>query len=224
MQRYVKLVISLLILITIMTPVVSIFQNSFAERLANSYEQLDGLKSPANTATSLDHIVREGDRLKRKQEEKVIQTVQTEIAAQMKTQLEQETGTKVSQVQVKIEKMEPGDSIDPSKTGQSQVEALKPTIQSIIVHLQPEPPSREQQKNHDNPIAVIKPVEGVQVDVKIEPIGSGQAVEANAEPQNDQISATDQAMGDQVVAWIKTTWGVAPSKVDVYMGDATQIH
>lgn len=225
MQRYVKLVISLLILMTIMTPIVSIFQNSFTERLANSYEQLDGLMRPANTATSLDHIVREGDRLKRKQTEKVIQTVQTELESQIKSQLEQEMGTKVSQVQVKIANLETKGNQDPTKMEQSEVETLKPTIQSVIVHLQAETPSREPERDLNEPIAVMKPIEGVQVDVKIEPVGSGEAVAANTEPENHQITASEQALSDQVVAWLKGTWGVAPNQVDVYWGEEdVQLH
>ncbi|WP_152394063.1 stage III sporulation protein AF [Paenibacillus guangzhouensis] len=226
MQRYVKLVISLLILITIMTPIMSIFRNSFADQLAENYTEISERTSQGRKFVGVDQIMREGDRLKRKQEEKVIQSVETQLAAQIKTQMEEETGAQVAKVQVKISNLTQSNKASTSKSEQTDSELEKPNIQSVEVYFDPNSKQEVKQPETRDPIAAMKPVEGVKVDIQIDPIGTqaNEATPVQAQPMEAQATPEEQALSDHAVAILKTNWGVAANRINIYLGQDTKLH
>jgi len=226
MQRYVKLVISLLILITIMTPILSIFRSSFADQLAENYSEMSERTSQGRKFVGVEQIMQEGDRLKRKQEEKVIQSVEVQLAVQIKTQMEEETGAKVAQVHVKIGNLTQAAKSSASKTEQIDAAMAKPNIQSVEVYFEPNPIQELKQQEAENPIAAMKPIEGVKVDIQIDPIGSqsGETSPVQAEPTEVQTTPEEQVLSDHAVAILKTNWGVSVNRINIYMGKDTKLH
>jgi len=226
MQRYVKLVISLLILITIMTPILSIFRNSFADQLAENYTEMSERTSQGRKFVGVDQIMREGDRLKRKQEENVIQSVETQLAAQIKTQMEEETGAQVAKIRVKISNLTQSVKTSTSKSEQMDAELEKPNIQSVEVYFDPDSQQKVKQHETRDPIAAMKPVEGVKVDIQIDPIGTkeNEATPVQAEPMEAQATPEEQALSDHAVTILKTNWGVAVNRINIYMGQDTKLH
>ncbi|WP_018755124.1 stage III sporulation protein AF [Paenibacillus terrigena] len=226
MQRYVKLVISLLILVTIMTPILSIFRSSFADQLAENYTEMSERTSQGRKFVGVDQIMREGDRLKRKQEEKVIQSVETQLAAQIKTQLEEETGSNVTQVHVKIGNLTQDTKPSATMTEQINVEMEKPNIQSVEVYFDPSREQELKQQETGDPIAAMKPIEGVKVDIQLDPIGSNEdaATPVQADPVEEQTTPEERVLSDRAVAILKTNWGVSVNRINIFMGRDTKLH
>jgi len=102
MERYVRFVVSLLILLTLITPVVRIFTPEAKQKLeialTDNLIDLDSLDTKQSTLA----ILRQGENLRQKQESEALQWTAEEAARQMKQSIEQQTGHPVSRVTVKL--------------------------------------------------------------------------------------------------------------------------
>lgn len=210
LQRYVKLVVSLLILLTIISPVLELFQGNFADRLADELERQTSLDNPASgKMDDLDSIVSEGERIKRSREEEALRTVEAEIAARMKEQIERETGAAVSKVIVSL-------NYGPDESGQASKQPPKIGSVSVVLNAdeQPAPGGAE-------PIAGIKPMEAVEVEVRIESPNESVPAWAEANPESRPNGAgAGQAAGgqtvkDQIVRLIRREWDVEANGIQV---------
>lgn len=223
MQRYVKLVISLLILVTILSPILSLFQDRFAERLADGYERMSAAKPSAERRfENLDHIVREGDRLKRKQEQRVKQMVESQISEQMKQQIEQKTGVPVNKITVQIaEHTQDGKTV---KAGQNvAADEVRPVISSVEIYLLLNSKPSGKSENQE-PIAAIKPMDKVKVDIGMDSTSPlpEDALPVDTTPLEVSSTADKQfeeqrVMKEKVLSQIRQMWGVEEKQVKIYM-------
>lgn len=234
MQRYVKLVVSLLILITIMKPLVSLFQQDFAGKLASSYEQIAQMNGSAQpTSASLAQIVREGDRLSQKQAAQVVETVQRQLAAEMKQQLEDQLGVSIKEVQVTVANLANPSRLDSEQITEERVAAMAPEIEKVVVYLQGmnETPTPSEQMTDMQPIAAMKPIDPVRI--QLESVAESEESEIPEMPEMPATAASiepaagnpqDVALSNDVIAYLKSSWGVPPNKVDIYNSVAEKLH
>ncbi|GJM76426.1 hypothetical protein HMSSN036_86420 [Paenibacillus macerans] len=125
MERYVKLVVSLLILLTLISPVMRFLSSDAKKELETAFsESIEGLENEA-AGQSTEAILRQGEELRQKQEAEALQWAGEETARQMKEQIERETGQPVERVSVKL-------TTKPAKTGADKEGASPPAAEPVI--------------------------------------------------------------------------------------------
>jgi stage III sporulation protein AF len=99
MERYVKFVISLLILLTLLSPIMKLFTDQTEKKietvLSGGFDQEGG-----NVQAETQKILAEGTKLQKKREQEVMAWTGEEIARQMKEQLKNVTGEPINRVAV----------------------------------------------------------------------------------------------------------------------------
>lgn len=102
MQRYVKVVISLFILITLLNPVVQLLKADF------QLEKIDFPSSPADrllpSYASLPDIMEEGEELGRTVQKQSADLVRTRMQEMMENQVEEELGLEVARISAVLDK------------------------------------------------------------------------------------------------------------------------
>lgn len=118
MQRYVKLMLSLIILLTLLSPVLKLFDARLADQLASEWSSTlsSTLTAERKQSTSVNEIRRQGELLAREQEGSALRLAEAEIGSQMKEQLalalrhsvQNANGTKrnISEEQVQVEQLQ----------------------------------------------------------------------------------------------------------------------
>ncbi|GIO42956.1 stage III sporulation protein AF [Paenibacillus apis] len=107
MERYVKFVVSLLILLTLLSPVMRILSGSEPEKMiAAAFDQVSG-NVGGGTEVETESILKQGELLRKKQEAEALQLAGDQAAVQMKQQIELETGQPVERVMVILAREDP---------------------------------------------------------------------------------------------------------------------
>ncbi|CAH1194720.1 hypothetical protein PAECIP111892_01820 [Paenibacillus auburnensis] len=191
MERYARLVLSLLVLLTMLSPIVSLLKGDAAKELSVAMvqqEQDGGLMSGAGKgAGSLEKILADGRRLAAGARERSLQLAAEEVAGQMREQIAGSTGVKGATVTVKL-------AMGKSSAGLGGDEV--PVISSVTVSLPAAAgPSQTGSTGGDTDIAAgtepieIEPVAPVQVDIGGENADSAISATEAAASQADQSGA-----------------------------------
>lgn len=201
MERYVKFVVSLIILLTLLSPVMKLLSPMSAEKLelaiSNYIYDMDDITTNRNT----EQILAQGEILREKRESEALQWAADEAARQMKAQIQQEIGQPVVRVTVKM-------STGPKETERNQMpdqhKQLEPMISSVEIVMAEKNDEPIESEKEDFSITNIKPVEDVQVSLQLEP-----EVELSNEGQrNDLIS-------DQIEQLLQLKWGISSEAITV---------
>jgi len=217
MERYVKLVLSLLILLTLLSPITKLLKSDPVGELKRAMTAMD---SPSDGNATLEQILAQGRRLQSNEQEQSLQWTAKELANVMKGQIEETTGERVQSVEVKLAM----DTRKPETDLASSVEL--PVIQYVLVEMSGETAAGkvnsdtaqqeatattkpifdsdpESQTTESPPVQ--EPIEIVQIevpDVQIE-VNSGSKSESNmgngnsGEPQNGQVADSTPVSGEQ---------------------------
>lgn len=224
MERYVRFVVSLLILLTLLSPVIKLFSADAAQQLEEAFTQgMDGLDDQ-QLGESTEVILRQGEKLKRKREEEALVWAGEEAARQMKEQIERETGRFVDRVSVKLV-AEPGakDSTPPAPP--------QPIIASVEVVMSQSAPEEEEQHTAEQRAHVkISPVPKIRIQMNQQPEddagtpADGQAAIANPdteatdeEPLSRSDKAADHQLTSQIQQLLRQQWGVKEETVTIIM-------
>lgn len=214
MERYVKLVLSLLILLTLLQPIIKLFTDTPELRLSEAFQTQD--MNSANFTngkeTTLQQILSKAEELKHQQLNQSLQWAGEEVARQMKQQIQEQAGTQVQEVQVHL-------SLLPTK---NEDEQAIPSIVSVEVVLQQEPPDLQDQSNNDgNPSQqqqiAITPIAPVQVEVKIEPVettGTSSGNSISDQSSNEKIASNDEQTAD-IVKILSKQWNLQSEQIKI---------
>ncbi|TQS00391.1 stage III sporulation protein AF [Paenibacillus ottowii] len=165
MERYVKLVLSLLVLLTLLSPIVRLLSSSPSEVLGRALDLQRQAEIGAREPT-LEEILAKGNKLKQQQEQNSMQWAGKEVAKEMKGQLEQYTGLAIQSVQVSLGQIQQKETGLESGTG----------VRSVVVKLAEQKTKKE--KNVDDltgtdikPV-MVEPVAEKTVNIRVEPTQS----------------------------------------------------
>ncbi|WP_431088120.1 stage III sporulation protein AF [Paenibacillus sp. 8b26] len=217
MERYVKLVLSLLILLTLLSPVVRLLSTSPSELLGRAFD----LQRQAETGKSeptLEEILAKGSKLKQQQEQSSMQWAGQEVAKEIKGQLEQNTGLAIQSVQVTLTQM---------KQESSNLEAGA-GIQSVVVKLVEQQAGREEKSTNlppgaDSKPIMVEPVAEKTVNIHVEPIpaktsdqekGAPERANSSAETFDGEKIADTQTFG-LITGLLHERWGIDSKNVQV---------
>ena len=101
LQRYIKVVISLFILLTILSPVLTLLRSDF--NFTEVDAQLNRWQEPNLQGSSEEKITRDAERLRRANEQQTARWVEERLAEMMTADLIEQGYTEVQEVQAEIE-------------------------------------------------------------------------------------------------------------------------
>ncbi len=203
MERYAKFVVSLIILLTLLSPVMKLLSPMSSEKLESAISdhinKMDDMTSNQNTK----QILAQGELLREKREAEALQWTAEEAARQMKSQIQQEIGQQVIRVTVK---MSAGSTKSEPHQNSDHQEQIEPAISSVEVVMAEKHEAAVASMEDTASIPHVKPVENVQVSLQIEP-----AVEtSNKEHGNPPLLG-------QIEKLLQLKWGIPSEAVTVTM-------
>ncbi|WP_334071686.1 MULTISPECIES: stage III sporulation protein AF [Paenibacillus] len=211
MERYVKFVVSLLILLTLLSPLMRLFSTDAAEKIQTAFTDSWGGLEKAGSEAATDSILAQGELLRKRREAEALQWAGEEAALQMKRQIEKETGRPVERVVVNIR-----EGKSPAE-GDTAGAAGGPTIQSVQVVMGTGETSAAEEQAKSKRIAV-EPVAKVRIDeVEV-------SAEVSAEASADS-SAASEGMADtgevrssvtkRIEELLLREWGISRESITV---------
>lgn len=213
MQRYVRLVAGLFILLTVATPVLGWMKGDFGSQLAAGLGTVE--RSPQSAPEQLAMIEAEGEKLRDRQAKQAADLVQTKLAAAIRADVEASEGREVRSVDVRTAK---DDSGGWTVTGVKIV--LEGTAEAGA-SANPSPAPGE-----------IAPVRGIEpiadVDIRVEVgggSGGGDSPEAGGGTEAREALAATTALDpdteSRVVSLVANKFGIAPRAVEVTQAAGT---
>ncbi|MBD2847289.1 stage III sporulation protein AF [Paenibacillus sp. IB182496] len=198
-QRYVRLVVGLLILLTLLTPILRLMQGDFTQQIVAGWDEWAGRAQQQAGMANLEDITDQAARLTERREAQAALLVQTQLAAAMQDALEQE-GILAEEVRV---------SLTAEAQGAASLE-----VERVQILLAPE---REEGAAKQRKEQAIDQVREVTVDVTVPLIALSSAdQDGDSSVQGDSgerlaVSAHVQRV-KQIVA---AGWSIAPERVEV---------
>lgn len=223
MERYARLVLSLLVLLTMLSPIVSLLKGDAAKELnvAMVQQEQDGglLSGAGQGADSLEKILADGRMLAAGAREQSLQLAAEEVAGQMREQIAGTTGMQGAKVTVKL-------GMGKSSAGLGGDEV--PVISSVTVSL---PAASEAAQTGGaeadaditagtEPI-VIEPVAPVQVDIGGKNADAGNSATEAAASQAELSSAGSTAGGaantdtEAIIKLLESNWNLEREVIQV---------
>ncbi|CAM4334958.1 stage III sporulation protein AF [Paenibacillus xylanexedens] len=238
MERYVKLVLSLLILLTLLSPITKLLKSDPVGELKRAMSAMD---APSDENATLEQILAQGKRLQSNEQEQSLQWTAKELANVMKGQIEETTGARVRSVEVQLTmskyetEMEAASSVElpviqrvlVEMAGKGAEGEVKAGQQEVAANTQPifgTDTESEKDESHQiqQPIQIGQiEVPDVQIDVSK---GQRDVNEASSEPViGDQADETKQ-QGEtstrsehavQIITLLTEKWDVDANNVQV---------
>jgi stage III sporulation protein AF len=209
MQRYVKTVMSLFILLTLLTPILELFQHKgsvddmlTAAMKKQSNMDLKDSSGQHGGAASLEAITQEANKLKAINVQQSEELLRKQIADAITVDLQKQTELQVDHVQVKTK-------IDNNG---------KPSITDVQVSLHEiKAKASEVKSQADRTIAAIAPVQTMQP-VRIDiPANKAVSTTPGTSPPSDTVSFWDKEKS-KLIESISRDWLVPKARIDVHIG------
>lgn len=217
MERYVKLVLSLLILLTLLQPIINLFSDSTELKLREAFQtqEMNSTNFTNGKETTLQQILSQGEKMKNQQQAQSLQWAGEEVARQMKQQIQEQTGTPVQEVKVLL-------ALLPAKEAD---EEASPSIRSVEVVLQKEADEPQQQLNQDDNSSsqqiAITPIAPVKVEVKVETVDTGNDPSRGSVPKEGSKEAMGQSeeKSAEIVKLLRTEWNLQSEQIQIQEND-----
>ena len=104
MQRYVRLVAGLIILLTIMSPIIRLLQGDFNAKLDQDVEGwFQGVKDKDIRMPTLEDIQKDADVMKKNQQTSALTLTEKKLSEEMRQKIEQRTGREVEAVALQLQ-------------------------------------------------------------------------------------------------------------------------
>lgn len=198
MQRYARLVVGLIILLTILSPVLKLMQEDIGSRLEAGIQLWDERSKEQHAGMpSLEDIQRKAAQLQEQQALEAAKLTETALEGEISALLEEEMGVRVDEVEVKLKAGDGGGGVNGYEFGKVTVTLAAPTAIASEVR-------------HNG----VKPIEPVSVTVDIRPAGSGDSESVHFEkPVGYEIVNEKDYPG--VWQLLRQAWGIRRDNLEV---------
>ncbi|NBI27564.1 stage III sporulation protein AF [Chengkuizengella marina] len=193
MQRYVKVVISLFILMTILSPIVSLLKVEWNFDQLNNQFQIDEVST--NEYGSMSEILQDGEQLKNQNEQETARLIQTKMEDMIYKQLEDQMSVAVESVSVVVSFEENNE--------------LKLDEIFIILKSQNKQPEQTMDAAEVQPIEQVEPVV---IDIHIE---ASDAVEADAKKEQKEITEEMKQTETEITTFLIGKWDISSDQINV---------
>lgn len=235
MQRYVKLMLSLIILLTLLSPVLRLFDAKVTDELAEQWNTMlsSGTQAAGNERTSLANIQQQGEQLARERQADALRLAALEIKSRMKEQLSaalrssDESGSESDSQQAlhaEVADIDVTLSRD-VKQGQPVIERITVIMKEVAeVPASSSPPSARERQESVPPLP-IEAIEDVQNVEKVH-VDTTQRSDSGSSPATQRSTAAPAStsiINKQVSAGIETrairaltaSWLVSPEQISI---------
>lgn len=196
MQRYVRLVAGLFILLTLITPLLQWTRGDFDTKLAAGIES--ALRSPQSDEDELNRIREDGERLQAVWTGRAENLAAERLAAEIRNEVEQAEGVNVRRVEVNVGK---------SAQGERQVESV-----TVVLAAASEQASAGGRRSRA--IADVEPVAPVNVDIGV-PAPSGSSESGGIGAEAGEQPAADRQTQLRIATLVASRFGLAADHVSV---------
>jgi len=226
MQRYVKVVVSLFILLTILTPVIQLIR---ADANPEAWFAAVGAGTKeASRLPELQSVLREGERMRGMREREALEMVRGQVAAAVRAEVEQRFAVDVRQVQVGIEEDKEGrlrlgslDLVVDDSGLTANARTAQGTGSGSAASERGDSDADEKAGNWADPVRPVEPVKPVTISVEV-PFGAeedgGLDAEAN-ESRRTAASGPDDGRktesADAIRRWLSERWELAEEHIHV---------
>lgn len=212
MKRYIKVVVSLFILLTVLSPILNLMRSDFdVAKVADELDRWNISAAPASSMPTPQEIAVDAERLQRVQEQQTKDWVQRRMAELIEQDLAEQGYAEVQAVQARIAVERDG----------------KTRIEEIVVHVAARPEAersapaaeaavedaaapRESDASVANPDGLIASVEPVTIEIGLDDIRSDIQTVPNSSSPVQEVSLEVKR---SIRAWIVAAWGVSPDSV-----------
>ncbi|MFD2672763.1 stage III sporulation protein AF [Marinicrinis sediminis] len=206
MQRYVKVVLSLLVLLTILQPIVRLLQSDWQMEHLLQGAQQTSVTPTGNEIRPLSDIMAEAAHIQQKQQEDSIQIVQSRINEETLQGLRTAGWTQVQSVQSTLEVTEEN---QPQLTSIEVVVGVSKQEQDEGEQQRPNP--TENGKHHD---------QTDRQDVEVKPVEPVTPVQVHVPHETDRLAAPDvpekaEGLIKPITAWVTERWEIEEKRVHV---------
>jgi len=215
MQRYVRLVAGLIILLTIMSPIIHLLQGDFDTKLKESFEQWQHVEPGKEyKMPTLQDIETKAERLKNNQQDAAASLTEKQLAVEMRSELERAAGLRVASVRVQLEGYRQGK--DP------YINAVEVVLAATTAPEEKVTDDAKGQPESDKKISPAVEIEPVTpVIVQVEPVRSSDQSRdtSEAEPPDKSEASTvvTEQVADTVRAVLRQGWAVKPQSIKIQM-------
>ncbi|MFW5433092.1 stage III sporulation protein AF [Paenibacillus apiarius] len=242
MQRYVKLMLSLIILLTLLSPVLKLFDAKVTDELAEQWNAMlsSGTEAAGSDRTSLANIQQQGEQLARERQADALRLAALEIGSRMKEQLgaalrsadepDSEPDTlhalhaEVTDVDVVLAR--------DSKKGQPVIERIT-VLMKETAHMPSSPSAGAAPESRETlppspiePIENVRRVEKVHIDATQRDGSDSSSIAASAPDVPASATAPHQQAGfgieQRTIRELTSSWLVSPEQISIQWTDKGQ--
>jgi len=204
MQRYVKVVVSLFILLTILKPIISFLQSDVqVDRLFAAAAESSA--AAESTMQPLQGVLKNADDVRSKQEQQAMALLEERIGGMMREQLQEQFPVLVQSLSVKAAMLESGE----------------PALVEILADLEPDTNAISRDAGSEESKApasehLVEPVKPVTVEVKVGEQSSTEDVKATISP------AYRKQLTEDIIDWLSVHWDTTGAKVSIHVVDEAE--
>ncbi|GAK39905.1 stage III sporulation protein AF [Paenibacillus urinalis] len=208
MERYVKLVLSLLILLTLISPIINLINQDSNERLSAALTDWGGGSTEEQDMT-LSEIMDKSRELTQQHEMSAMDWAANEVADQMKAQIEQESQLPVKSVTVQLGALERSGK----KSGETGITSVEVAIADTYSAQQEEQRPPEETDDELGPI-YIQPVEPSDIHVNASETMNAEDDQGTT-TDDEAVSAMTMTEISLIEELLKQEWEVNPERVRI---------
>ncbi|SDH77472.1 stage III sporulation protein AF [Paenibacillus naphthalenovorans] len=215
MQRYVKTVISLFLLMTLLHPILSLIDNSsqIDQKLGSAlFKQDAAWKWQSGNGTdrmeSLPAIQQRAETLRLRREEQSQRIVQNQVADLIKRKIEQTAGVQVQSVQVDTRQDE---------NGQAVIRSVALSLDFVPSTENTSQQSRYQAVGSSGPVRPVEPVDIAPIEIGEDRKDSNPAW-ASDEVQEDRLPPEALQKQTQILLMLEQDWQLSGEQIQIRMG------
>lgn len=204
MQRYARLVLSMLILLALLRPIISLLTEPPENQLALELERMESNNGTPKEA-ELEHILAQAEKLKYVQQKQSLQWAGEEIARQMKDQITAETGEPVEEVKVVLTAPREGSA------GSAVISSVEVRLKEPVKPESDENPSEEGSES-------VKPVDAIRVHVEI----NHNSFKDNKTRNEDslEVNADIEARAAPVRDLLRGRWDLKSDQISIHSSES----
>lgn len=194
MQRYARLVVGLIVLLTILSPLIRLFAGNFNDRVEDSMNAWEraGATSTVQMPT-LQQISKEAQRISNERQRQAASLAERQLESAMEQEIDSRLGSEGSVAVVKL-----------SEDGK--------TITSVLVTIAEAVTGEDQSDATDS--SSIQPID-IAVSVSVDEVTSAASSGENAEVKDEEpatVTAEQKAVIEQA---LRQGWGIAPKQIQI---------
>ncbi|REE70634.1 stage III sporulation protein AF [Paenibacillus taihuensis] len=221
MQRYVRLVAGLIILLTILTPIIRLLQGDFNARLDQQVDNwIQSTKNDQLHMPTLEEIQENAKKLQQKQQDSALLLTEQRLGASMKESIAESTGLQVAGVNVKLIGTNGGD--------QARIDSVVVTLAKPEPGTEPDadsaansesvPEDESAATGNSNSGKNVKPVEEIEaIEVTVPPVTDQQG---NTPDASAEVQPVNNAAAAAVKEVLRQGWSVNPKRIEVLQQQA----